>query len=102
LGQLANFEGVAEIIRDYQKWMQPCMHSSPACRGEGRVAGLQLRAARALCVCCAAGCAKDCTGSPVCVAVAARAKLCAILFLWNRFTNYRSSIHKLSAQPMTC
>jgi hypothetical protein len=23
LGQLANFEGVAEIIRDYQKCMQP-------------------------------------------------------------------------------
>jgi hypothetical protein len=39
LGQLANFEGVAEIIRDYQKCMQPWGDNEPVdleyCRGYG-------------------------------------------------------------------
>jgi hypothetical protein len=39
LGQLANFEGVAEIIRDYQKCMQPWDDNEPVdleyCRGRG-------------------------------------------------------------------
>ena len=39
LGQLANFEGVAEIIRDYQECMQPWDDNEPVnleeCRGCG-------------------------------------------------------------------
>jgi hypothetical protein len=39
LGQLANFEGVAEIIRDYQKSIQPWNDNDPVdlteCRGCG-------------------------------------------------------------------
>jgi hypothetical protein len=39
LGQLVNVEGVAEIIRDYQKCMQPWDDNKPVdleyCRGSG-------------------------------------------------------------------
>jgi hypothetical protein len=40
------------------------MKKLSACHGEGSAAGLQLRV-RFACACCAAGYAKDCTGSPV-------------------------------------
>ena len=56
LGQLANFEGVAEIIRDYQKCMQPWNDNEPVdleycrgCGGRGIRDGMEIARLTAIC-----------------------------------------------------
>jgi hypothetical protein len=56
LGQLANFEGVAEIIRDYQKCMQPWDDNEPVdleycrgCGGRGIQDGMEIGRLTAIC-----------------------------------------------------
>ena len=56
LGQLANFEGVAEIIRDYQKCMQPWDDNEPVdleycrgCGGRGIRDGMEIARLTAIC-----------------------------------------------------
>jgi hypothetical protein len=56
LGQLANFEGVAEIIRDYQKCMQPWNDNEPVdleycrgCGGRGIRDGMEIVRLTAIC-----------------------------------------------------
>ena len=56
LGQLANFEGVAEIIRDYQECMQPWDDNEPVdleycrgCGGRGIRDGMEIARLTAIC-----------------------------------------------------
>ena len=56
LGQLANFEGVAEIIRDYQECMQPWDDNDPVdleycrgCGGRGIRDGMEIARLTAIC-----------------------------------------------------
>ena len=56
LGQLANFEGVAEITRDYQKCMQPWDDNEPVdleycrgCGGRGIRDGMEIARLTAIC-----------------------------------------------------